>query len=127
MKLKALALGLFASLCSLSAEALEVRFYPDAPFYTYELDAAHSASSLLIHNIAVINDGSGPVNVTEVQIELRSNGRALDVRTLDATELSRAAASGSGLQQQNLLGILRFMFGGEALLPAGAKLPASTT
>src|SRR5262245_52905413 len=122
MNLKALALGLFASAFCLKAEALEVRFYPDAPFYTYELDAAHSASSLLIHNIAIINDGSGPVTVTEVQIELRSGGRVLDLRTLDSADLARAAASGSGVQEQNLLGILRFMFGGESLLPAGTKL-----
>lgn len=127
MQLKALALGLFASAFGLNAEALEVRFYPDALFYTYELDAAHSASSLLIHNIAIINDGSGPVTVSEVQIELRSSGRALDVRTLDAADLARAAASGSGLQQQNLLGALRFMFGGENLLPAGTKLPSTAT
>jgi murein DD-endopeptidase MepM/ murein hydrolase activator NlpD len=125
MKLKALALAALASAFGLSAEALEVRFYPDAPFYPYELDGSHSAYSLLIHNIAIINDGSGPVTVTEVQIELRKDGRVLDLRSLDATELDRAAASGSGLQQGGILKPLAFMFGGDRLLPAGANLPAT--
>ncbi len=127
MKFKALALAAITSLFGLSAEALEVRFYPGGTLYSYELDQAHSASSLLIHNIAIINDGSAPVNVAEVQIQLLAGGRVLDLRTLDKADLQRAALQGSQLQQAGMIEPLAFMFGGEKLLPAGTKLPQSTT
>ena len=75
MRLKAIVLAILASACShlaeQSANALDVRFYPNS-LHPYELDEAHKASSLLVHNIAIINDGAGPVTVTNVEIELLS-------------------------------------------------------
>jgi len=127
MKLKTLALATFAAALGLPAEALEVRFYPNGPLYTYELDGAHSASSLLVHNIAIVNDSSGPVTVSEVQLQLLVGDRAMDIRTLDASDLGRAAMQGSQMQQAGMLEPLRFMFGGTELLPAGTKLAATTT
>ncbi len=129
MRLKALALAILASACTHLAErpagALEVRLYP-ALLHTYELDQAHNASSLLVHNIAVINDGSGPVTVTKVEIELLSNGRVLDTRILGDGDLMRAAAQGAQLHQAGMIEPLSFMFGGDRLLPAGTKLPSTT-
>jgi len=108
-------------------DALDVRFYPGGSLYTYELDNAHGASSLLIHNIAVINRGPASVDMKSVELELRSGGRVLDLRTLNGDDLRRSAMSGSQMQAAGMLEPLAFMFGGDRLLPAGTKLPASTT
>lgn len=129
MRFKALAMALLASagvfFSEAPANALEVKFYPGA-LHTYELDQAHNASSLLVHNIAIINDGSGSVTVTKVEIELLSGGRALDTRVLGDVELKRAAMQGSQLQAAGMLEPLGFMFGGDQLLPFGTKLPNET-
>lgn len=129
MRLKAIVLAILASACShlaeQSANALDVRFYPNS-LHPYELDEAHKASSLLVHNIAIINDGAGPVTVTNVEIELLSGGRIMDTRALGEVELKRAAAQGAQLQQAGMLEPLAFMFGGDQLLPAGTKLPNAT-
>src|SRR5262245_24146914 len=112
-------LVLFISLISAhSALALDVRFYPGARVYAYELDAAHGARSVIVHNIAVINDTAAPLALHEVDIELMAGDRPLDRRTLDETELTRMAASGAGLQQAGMLPVLAFQFGGDRLLPA---------
>lgn len=105
-----------------AAQALEVRFYPGERVYAFELDAAHGASSVIIHNIAIRNDGDAPVALSGVAIDLMSGDRALDTRSLGETELTRAAAGGAGMQQAGLLNILAFQFGGERLLPANTQL-----
>lgn len=114
-------------LIATSAQALEVRFYPGERVYAYELDAAHGARSLIIHNIAVINDGPAPVALNDVEIDLMAGDRAVDQRTLRAEDLTRSAAGGAGLQQAGLLDVLAFQFGGPALLPAGTTLSADLT
>jgi murein DD-endopeptidase MepM/ murein hydrolase activator NlpD len=116
----------FASLAT-TAQALDVRFYPGERVYAYELSAAQGASSVLLHNIAIINDGSAPVALSEVAIELTQGDRVLDRRVLGATELGRAAAGGAGMQQAGLLEPLAFQFGGAQLLPAGTTLSPDLT
>jgi murein DD-endopeptidase MepM/ murein hydrolase activator NlpD len=121
-------LVLFISLISAhSALALDVRFFPGQRVYAYELDAAHGARSVIVHNIAVINDTAAPVALHEVDISLMAGERPLDTRTLDETELTRMAASGAGLQQAGVLPLLAFQFGGERLLPANTSLSADLT
>lgn len=114
----------FSCLVANAAQALEVRFYPGERVYSYELDAAHGARSVMIHNIAVINDGATPVTLSEVEIDLMAGERVADQRTLSAEDLARSAASGAGLQQAGLLDVLAFQFGGPALLPQGTTLSA---
>lgn len=119
-----MATAALASLAATSAQALEVRFYPGERVYAYELSALQNASSVLLHNIAIVNDGAEPVELREVAIELMGEGRALDRRVLGAPELSRAAAGGAGLQQAGLLEPLAFQFGGAQTLPQGTTLSA---
>lgn len=116
-----------AALSATSALALEVRFYPGERVHAYELSAAQGASSVILHNIAIINDGVAPVELSEVAIELMSGDRALDRRVLGAPELTRAAAGGAGLQQSGLLAPLAFQFGGAHLLPEGTTLSSDLT
>jgi murein DD-endopeptidase MepM/ murein hydrolase activator NlpD len=108
-----------------SAEALEIRFYPDGRIYAYELDATRGVRSVLLHNLAVINDGAADVTVTQVDLELTSSGAAREVLTLQAPELDRMAAAGSALQGAGMLQALSFQFGGERLLPGDVK-PSGT-
>jgi murein DD-endopeptidase MepM/ murein hydrolase activator NlpD len=110
-----------------SAQALEVRFYPGDHVYAYELDPAHGARSINLHNIAIINDGAAPVTLTEVDIQLMSGDHVLDSRMFGPDELTRAAGNGVGLQQQNLLGLLAFQFGGEALIGPRTRFSADLT
>lgn len=110
-----------------AADALEIRFYPGERIYAYELSAQHGASSVVVHNIAIINDGAEPVALNDVTLELTQGDRVLDQRTLGAEELTRAAAGGTGLQQAGLLDILAFQFGGAALLPANTTLSPDLT
>jgi hypothetical protein len=119
-----LALAVFAAS---AANALDVRFFPSERVYAYELSAAHGASSVVLHNISIINDTGSPVELSEVSIELMSGERALDRRVLGAPELTRAAAGGAGLQQAGMLDVLAFQFGGTQLLPAGTMLSTDLT
>lgn len=104
------------------AHAVDIRFYPGERVFAYQLDGQRGTNSILVHNIAVINDGASAIALNTVEIELVSEGRVIESRTLGAVELDAAAKSGAGLQQAGLLDVLKFQFGGAALLPAGAKL-----
>jgi len=104
------------------ANALDVRFYPGERVYAYQLDGQRGTNSILVQNIAVINDGAAPVALNDVSLELLSSGRAIEARKLGPTELAASAANGAGLQQAGLFDVLKFQFGGDRLLPAGTVL-----
>lgn len=126
--MKTLALAALGVLCFAgAAQALEVRFYPADHIYAYELDPLHHARSINLQNVAIINDGTAPVTLSEVDIQLMSGDHVLDTRIFGPEELTRAAGNGVGLQQQNLLGPLAFQFGGEALTPAGIRYSPDLT
>jgi murein DD-endopeptidase MepM/ murein hydrolase activator NlpD len=127
--MRALLPAVIATSClfSTAAEALEVRFYPGERVYAYEASAAHNASTIVVHNIAIINDGAEPVVLNDVNFELMQGDRVLDERTLGTEQLTRAAAGAAGIQQAGLLDVLAFQFGGSALLPANTTLSADLT
>lgn len=120
---------IIATSCLLTnaAEALEVRFYPGERIYVYEASAQHGASTLILHNIAIINNGAAPVALNGVAIELMLGERVLDRRMLGVEELARSAAGSAGIQQAGLLDVLAFQFGGSSLLPANTTLSADLT
>jgi murein DD-endopeptidase MepM/ murein hydrolase activator NlpD len=107
-----------------SAQALEIRFYP-ANVWAYELDATHGVRAVVLHNMAIINDGDSEATVSQVVIEVVERGVAFETLTLRAAELDRAAATGAGLQSSGMLGVLAFQFGGKSLLPEGTTLSKS--
>lgn len=116
-----------AWLSASAASALEVTFYPGDHIYAYEADPLRGASTLMIHDIGIRNDGATPVTLDNVTIELMAGERTLDTRALDAAELTRAASNGVALQQGGLLDVLAFQFGGTQLLPAGTQFSADLT
>lgn len=117
----ALALAAIAGMVE-RANALDIQFYPGKRVYAYQLDGQRGTNSILVQNIAVINDGAAPVALNDVSLELLSSGRAIETRKLGSAELAASAAGGAGLQQAGLLDILKFQFGGDRLLPAGTVL-----
>jgi hypothetical protein len=116
------ALGLLAGLGT--AQAVEIHFYP-AKLRTYELDAARGVRSLVLQNMAIINDGKSDVTISYVEIEVIERGVPFESRTMRAAELDRAAAAGAKLQSSGMLGALEFQFGGKALLPRNVSLSAT--
>jgi murein DD-endopeptidase MepM/ murein hydrolase activator NlpD len=113
------ALALLAALGS--AQAVEVRFYP-TKLRPYELDPTHGLRSIVLQNIAIINDGKTDATMSQVEIEVIERGVPYEVKTLRAAELDRVAATGAKLQSSGMLAMLGFQFGGKALLPGKTTL-----
>jgi murein DD-endopeptidase MepM/ murein hydrolase activator NlpD len=107
-----------------SARAVEIRFYPKQ-VRSYELDATRNIRSVVLQNMAIVNDSKADVTVLEVVIEVLDRGVAYESRTLRTPELDRAATAGANLQASGMLGTLAFQFGGAALLPKGTTLSAT--
>jgi murein DD-endopeptidase MepM/ murein hydrolase activator NlpD len=114
------------ALCSLvaldAAHALEVRFYPAERVRSYELDADRGVRSVVLQNIAIINDGEANVTISQVMLEVTERGVTQEIKPLRSTDLDRMAAMGAGLQSSGMLSTLAFQFGGPALLPQGVSL-----
>jgi hypothetical protein len=124
MHIALLAIFAGASLVATTAQALEVRFFPGERVYAYEASAQHGANTVVVHNIAILNNAAEPIALAEISIELMQGDRVLDQRTLGRDELVQSAAGGAGIQQAGLLDVLAFQFGGSALLPANTTLSA---
>jgi murein DD-endopeptidase MepM/ murein hydrolase activator NlpD len=116
------AFGLLAALGT--AQAVEIRFYP-SKLRLYELDPTHGVRSLVVQNMAIINDSKSDVTINQVELEVIERGVPYEVKTLRAAELDRAAKMSAQLQSSGMLGLLEFQFGGKALLPKDTKLSAT--
>jgi murein DD-endopeptidase MepM/ murein hydrolase activator NlpD len=114
------ALGLLGAIQT--GQALEIRFYPSKQVRAYEVDAARGIRSVVLQNVAIVNDEDGEVTVSEVDIEALSSGVVAETRVLRAADLDRIAATGSQLQGLGMLDLLPFQFGGNALLGKDVKL-----
>ena len=114
------------ALCSLAAldaaQALEVRFYPAGKVRAYELDADRGVRSVVLQNIAIINDGDTDVTISQVMLEVTERGVTQEIKPLRVADLDRMVAAGAGLQSSGMLSTLAFQFGGSALLPKGISL-----
>ena len=113
-------LGLLVALDS--AQALEIRFYPSKQVRAYELDAAHGLRSVVLQNVAIVNDSDADITVSQVDIEVTAAGVAMETRALRTAELDRMAAVGAQLQSSGMFSLLAFQFGGPASLPKDALL-----
>src|SRR5688572_31161313 len=82
-----------------SAEALQVRFYPAKQLRAYELDPAQGLRSVVLQNVAIINDGEGEIVISRVELDLVEAGVASEIKMLRPPEIDRMAANASQLQQ----------------------------
>ena len=114
-------------LCATSpAVALGVRFYPGGRVYSYELAADRDAHSVMVQNVAILNDGSAPITLSTVTLQLLKGERILDERHLGAPELDIAAGNSQALSG-DIWRLLSFQFGGDRLVPDTMRLGASRT
>ena len=77
------ALGLLVALGS--AQAVEIRFYP-AKVRPYELDATRGLRSVVLQNMAIINDGKTDVTISQVELEVIERGVPYESKMLRAAE-----------------------------------------
>lgn len=105
-----------------TSTALEIRFCPASVARPYPLDSLRGVQSLLLHNIAILSRAGGPVEISDVEIELLRGGEVQDARRLGATALASAARGGHGLQAQGMMELVGFLFCDGQLL-GDARLP----
>ena len=102
--------------------ALQVRFYPQGTVRAYEVEARRGWSSALLQTMVVANDSADPIDVERVEIDLLSEGEAIQTQRLTVKELDRAAKKGAGLEKAGLLEMVKFQFRPDILLAGSLKL-----
>jgi len=105
-----------ATLCAQEPGGLEVRFCPAAQVRSYPLESHRDIRGLVLQNLAVINHGADPVDVTEIDLSLMQGGQALDVKRIQGAELQQFTAGGPKLQTSGMLQLIRFQICGDALI-----------
>lgn len=125
-----IALCLMLSLLSAPAQppkSVEIRFCPASVVRTYPLESRRDLQGLLLQNVAVINHGSAPFKIDNIDIELLQSDRVVESRKLDREAVQRIAEHGAKLQAAGVLEQASFQFcGGDLIAPnikmAGSKL-----
>src|SRR5213083_2118800 len=119
------AVCLMLSLLSAAAEtprSVEIRFCPASAIRTYPLESRRDLQSLLLQNVAVINHGSAPFEIENIEIELLRSNRAIESRRLDREAVQRIADRGAKLQAAGVLEQVAFQFCGNDLIGSDIKL-----
>lgn len=120
---------LMLSLLSAAAEkpkSVEIRFCPESAVRTYPLESRRNLQSLLLQNVAVINHGSAPFKIDNIDIELLQSNRVVESRKLDREAVQRIADRGAKLQTAGVLQQVGFQFCGTNLIAPSIKLAGAT-
>jgi murein DD-endopeptidase MepM/ murein hydrolase activator NlpD len=123
------AMCLMLSLLSATAEtpkSVEIRFCPASAVRTYPLESRRDLQSLLLQNVAVINHGSAPFKIENIDIELLQSNRVVESRKLDREIVQRIADRGAKLQAAGVLQQIGFQFCGTDLIAPSIKLAGAT-
>lgn len=119
------AVCLMLSLLSAAAEtprSVEIRFCPASAVRTYPLESRRDLRSLLLQNVAVINYGSAPFKIDDIEIELLQSNRVVESRKLNRDAVQRIADRGAKLQAAGILQQVGFQFCGTDLIAPDIKL-----
>jgi murein DD-endopeptidase MepM/ murein hydrolase activator NlpD len=114
-------LGLFAPEQPVPG-APAIRFCPTSAVRAYPLDDIRGLRSLLLQNVAVIQNGATPATITEVDIQLLRSGQIIDERRLTPDDLRRFAEAGRDIQSAGMLKLFSFQFCGTDMVPGSVKL-----
>jgi len=123
------AVCLMLSLLSAAAEtprSVEIRFCPASAVRTYPLESRRDLQGLLLQNVAVINHGSAPFKIDDIDIELLQSNRAVEQRKLNREAVQRIADRGAKLQAAGILQQVGFQFCGTDLIAPSIKLAGAT-
>jgi murein DD-endopeptidase MepM/ murein hydrolase activator NlpD len=105
-----------------AADPLAIHVYPEQEIRIHEIDRPHGLNSVLLQNLAVINESARPLTVERVRLNLQADGGTVQTQTLEAAELARLAARGRTLADGGLLDLLDFQFRPARLLGDGVQL-----
>src|SRR5438132_11485522 len=100
------AVCLMLALLSAAAEtprSVEIRFCPASAVRTYPLESRRALQSLLLQNVAVINHGSAPFKIDDIDIELLQSNQAVEARKLNREAVQRIADRGPHLRAAGIL------------------------
>ena len=123
------AVCLMLSLLSAAAEtprSVEIRFCPASAVRIYPLESRRDLQGLLLQNVAVINHGSVPFKIDDIEIELLQSNRVVESRKLDREAVQRVADRGAKLQAAGVLQQVGFQFCGTELIAPSVKLAGAT-
>ena len=123
------AVCLMLSLSSAFADppkSVELRFCPAPAVRTYPLESRRNLQSLLLQNVAVINHGSAPFKIDDIDIELLQANRVVESRKLDREAVQRFADRGAKLQGAGIIEQVAFQFCGTDLVGPSIKLAGAT-
>src|SRR5437868_6217945 len=123
------AVCLMLALLSAAAEtprSVEIRFCPASAIRTYPLESRRDLQSLLLQNVAVINHGSAPFKIENIEIELLRSNQVVESRKLDREAVQRFADRGAKLQAAGILRQVGFQFCGTDLIAPSIKLAGAT-
>jgi murein DD-endopeptidase MepM/ murein hydrolase activator NlpD len=107
-------------------QSVEIRFCPASAVRTYPLESRRDLQSLLLHNVAVINHGSAPFKIDDIDIELLQSNRVVESRRLNREAVQRIADRGAKLQAAGILQQVGFQFCGTDLIAPSIKLAGAT-
>lgn len=97
-------------LLSLPLAALEVRVQPGEVVYAYEVDPARGLYTVLLQNVAVVQQDGGPVTLESLEIQAVSGGQAVQTLIIPAADLEKSAQRLSAMEAQGLLKLYDFHF-----------------
>jgi hypothetical protein len=90
------------------------------------LESRRDLQGLLLQNVAVINHGSVPFKIDDIDIELLQSNRVVESRKLDREAVQRVADRGAKLQAAGVLQQVGFQFCGTELIAPSVKLAGAT-
>src|SRR5262245_12774785 len=120
-----LSVYLMLSLVSAAAEppkSVEIRFCPASAVRTYPLESRRDLQSLLLQNIAVVNYGSAPFKIDNIDIALLQSNHVVESRKLDREAVQRIADRDAKLQAAGILQEVAFQFCGTDLIGSDIKV-----
>lgn len=115
-------LGALSTALAAQGAGIQIRCYPSGNVRAYEAEPRRGWSSVLLQNVALLNDSDETVTVDRAELDLVADGEAIQTQRVTGKELEGAAKKGAGLQQAGLLELLKFQFRPDVLLADGFKL-----
>jgi hypothetical protein len=105
-----------------TARPIEIRFCPSSIVRTYPLESRRELQSLMLQNMAVVNHGTAPLKIDNIELELLQAGQVLDSKKLDDKLIQHFSDRGAKMQQAGVLHEVAFQFCGTDLIAPGIKL-----
>lgn len=101
-----------------------IRFQP-GDVIAYREAAGRDFYSLMVHNVAVLNEGDAPLELSSVRFEAVHGERVSGSTSIGREHLAASAATMNSYQQAGVLDLYDFYFQTSTMLPGGTTLSPS--